>query len=122
MLIVPVFYLRALGARLFGVNFPRIFTSPLQRAARTCDPDGFGAVAEIDRDLLEWNYGDHYMHLADQKSYLEADQRLRELYVDSDDRRIRKRDLGGEAMPGAVETQPGISPPSDRLALATTPR
>ena len=28
--------------------------------------------------------GDYYMHLADLKSYLEADQRLRELYVDSD--------------------------------------
>jgi glycogen phosphorylase len=29
-------------------------------------------------------HGDHYMHLADLKSYLEADQRLRELYADSD--------------------------------------
>ncbi len=29
-------------------------------------------------------YGDHYMHLADLKSYLEADQRLCELYADSD--------------------------------------
>src|SRR5215467_8545184 len=28
--------------------------------------------------------GDYYMHLADLKSYLEADQRLRELYADSD--------------------------------------
>ena len=28
--------------------------------------------------------GDYYMHLADLKSYLEADQRLRDLYVDSD--------------------------------------
>jgi starch phosphorylase len=28
--------------------------------------------------------GDHYMHLADLKSYLEADQRLRDLYADSD--------------------------------------
>jgi len=27
-------------------------------------------------------HGDHYMHLADLKSYLEADQRLRELYRD----------------------------------------
>ena len=30
-------------------------------------------------------YGDHYMHLADLKSYLEADQRLRELYADPDE-------------------------------------
>jgi glycogen phosphorylase len=29
-------------------------------------------------------HGDHYMHLADLKSYLEADQRLRELYADPD--------------------------------------
>jgi glycogen phosphorylase len=28
--------------------------------------------------------GDHYMHLADLKSYLEADQRLCDLYADSD--------------------------------------
>jgi starch phosphorylase len=30
-------------------------------------------------------YGDHYMHLADLKSYLEADQRLRELYANPDE-------------------------------------
>ncbi len=29
-------------------------------------------------------HGDHYMHLADLKSYLEADHRLTELYADSD--------------------------------------
>jgi broad specificity phosphatase PhoE len=34
-----------------------VFTSPLQRATRTCELAGFGSVAEIDRDLLEWNYG-----------------------------------------------------------------
>jgi starch phosphorylase len=28
--------------------------------------------------------GDYYMHLADLRSYLEADQRLRELYADPD--------------------------------------
>jgi len=31
----------------------------LQRAARTCELAGFGAVAEVDRDLVEWNYGDY---------------------------------------------------------------
>src|SRR6202020_1966900 len=35
------------------------------------------------RDTLLTN-GDHYMHLADLNSYLEADQRLLELYADSD--------------------------------------
>src|SRR5262245_57917022 len=48
---------RKLGARLKGPKFAQVFTSPLQRAARTCELAGFGAVAEIDRDLLEWNYG-----------------------------------------------------------------
>ena len=50
---------RQLGERLRGVTFAKVFTSPLQRAARTCDLAGFGAVAEIDRDLLEWNYGQY---------------------------------------------------------------
>ena len=50
---------RALGERLIGLNFVRVFTSPLQRAARTCELAGFGAVAEADRDLLEWNYGQY---------------------------------------------------------------
>jgi probable phosphoglycerate mutase len=36
-----------------------VFTSPLQRARRTCELAGFGAVAEIDRDLVEWNYGEY---------------------------------------------------------------
>src|SRR5262249_36518284 len=35
------------------------------------------------RDTLLTN-GDHYMHLADLKSYLDADQRLLELYADPD--------------------------------------
>jgi broad specificity phosphatase PhoE len=50
---------RALGERLIGLNFAKVFTSPLQRAARTCELAGFGAVAEVDRDLLEWNYGQY---------------------------------------------------------------
>ena len=50
---------RALGDRLIGLSFAKVFTSPLQRAAHTCELAGFGAVAEIDRDLLEWNYGQY---------------------------------------------------------------
>ncbi len=41
-----------------------------------------GVFAPLRDTLL--THGDHYMHLADLKSYLEADQRLRELYADSD--------------------------------------
>jgi broad specificity phosphatase PhoE len=50
---------RQVGERLKGLTFVNVFTSPLQRAARTCDLAGFGAAAEIDRDLLEWNYGQY---------------------------------------------------------------
>lgn len=48
-----------LKERLAGVPFTKVFTSPLQRATRTCELAGFGPVAEIDRDLLEWNYGEY---------------------------------------------------------------
>jgi len=50
---------RRLEERLRGLNFARVFTSPLQRARRTCELAGFGAVAEIDPDLVEWNYGEY---------------------------------------------------------------
>ena len=48
-----------LGGRLSGIVFKSVFTSPLRRARRTCELAGFGAVAEIDPNLLEWNYGDY---------------------------------------------------------------
>jgi len=50
---------RALGERLTGLKFAKVFTSPLQRATRTCELAGFGAVAEVDRNLLEWEYGQY---------------------------------------------------------------
>ena len=74
--------------------------------------------------------GDHYMHLADLKSYLDTDQRLRELYAKQDgwvrrrgilgemwrgsgkflqrpdDFRICIPDLGGETMSSAVGRNP----------------
>jgi probable phosphoglycerate mutase len=50
---------RALRGRLAGLNFGKIFTSPLHRATRTCELAGFGDRAEVDRDLLEWNYGEY---------------------------------------------------------------
>jgi broad specificity phosphatase PhoE len=48
-----------LGGRLSGIVFESVFTSPLRRARRTCELAGFGAVAEIDPNLLEWNYGNY---------------------------------------------------------------
>jgi probable phosphoglycerate mutase len=50
---------RRLGERLRGLSFARVLTSPLQRAARTCELAGFGSAAEVDRNLLEWDYGDY---------------------------------------------------------------
>ena len=50
---------RRLAGRLKGLSFSEVFTSPLQRAVRTCDLAGFGPVAEIDPDLVEWNYGEY---------------------------------------------------------------
>jgi len=48
-----------LRQRLAGLTFAKIFTSPLQRARRTCELAGFGGLAEVDDDLLEWNYGEY---------------------------------------------------------------
>ena len=50
---------RRLGERLKGLTFAKVWTSPLQRAARTCELAGVGAVAEVDRDLVEWDYGQY---------------------------------------------------------------
>jgi probable phosphoglycerate mutase len=48
-----------LGERLKGLEFAQVITSPLQRAARTCELSGFGAIASRDADLLEWDYGEY---------------------------------------------------------------
>src|SRR5262249_55988345 len=48
---------RRLGDRLKDLTFARVFTSPLQRARRTCELAGFGAAAQVEPDLVEWNYG-----------------------------------------------------------------
>jgi len=50
---------RGLRHRLEGLVFARVFTSPLQRARATCTLAGFGSVAEIDNDLVEWDYGQY---------------------------------------------------------------
>jgi probable phosphoglycerate mutase len=50
---------RRLTGRLRGLKFAKVFTSPLQRARQTCALAGFEPVAEVDRDLVEWDYG-HY--------------------------------------------------------------
>ena len=50
---------RALAGRLKGKTFAHVFTSPLRRAARTCELAGFGKVAAVDADLVEWDYGEY---------------------------------------------------------------
>jgi probable phosphoglycerate mutase len=49
---------RQLGKYLTG-TYDHVFTSPLQRALRTCELAGFGARARIHPDLVEWNYGEY---------------------------------------------------------------
>jgi broad specificity phosphatase PhoE len=49
----------ALGERLRGLTFVKVYTSPLQRAMRTCQLAGFANAAEIDPDLVEWDYGQY---------------------------------------------------------------
>jgi broad specificity phosphatase PhoE len=46
-----------LEPRLAAVTFAAVLTSPLQRAVRTCQLAGFRSAAQIDPDLVEWNYG-----------------------------------------------------------------
>jgi broad specificity phosphatase PhoE len=48
---------RLLGERLRRFSFAQVFTSPLQRASKTCGLAGFGDLAEVDPDLMEWDYG-----------------------------------------------------------------
>jgi len=50
---------RRLGERLAGLMFAKVFTSPSQRAVRTCELAGFRTNAEVDANLVEWNYGDY---------------------------------------------------------------
>ena len=48
---------RQLGERLREFSFARVFTSPLRRASKTCELAGIGKGAEVDNDLIEWDYG-----------------------------------------------------------------
>lgn len=50
---------RQLGEFLRPMSFTRVFTSPLMRASKTCELAGFGVGVEIDRDLVEWDYGSY---------------------------------------------------------------
>ena len=48
-----------LKGKLEDKKFKKIFCSPLERASETCEIAGLMKQAEIDEDLVEWNYGDY---------------------------------------------------------------
>lgn len=48
-----------LKQQLMDLQFARVLTSPLQRAAETCRLAGYGDVAEPWDGLMEWDYGDY---------------------------------------------------------------
>lgn len=50
---------RRLGERFENIDFSVVLTSPLHRARRTCELAGFGNIAMVDPDLVEWNYGEY---------------------------------------------------------------
>lgn len=50
---------RELVQRLHDIHFTHVLTSPLLRARRTCELAGLAAVAIIEPDLAEWDYGDY---------------------------------------------------------------
>ena len=44
---------------LMTQSFGLVLTSPLQRAKETCTLSGLGEQAEVEPNLMEWNYGDY---------------------------------------------------------------
>lgn len=49
---------KRLRPRLSHLQFSLVLVSPLQRALETCALAGLGGAAQIEADLMEWNYGD----------------------------------------------------------------
>ena len=50
---------RTLAPLLQGHEFTHVLTSPSRRARRTCELALPGRVAEVEPDLVEWDYGDY---------------------------------------------------------------
>lgn len=48
---------RAVAGRLPKLDFAAVWSSPSERAQRTCELAGFGAHRVVDPDLAEWDYG-----------------------------------------------------------------
>jgi broad specificity phosphatase PhoE len=50
---------RRLAGLLRAVSFDRVLSSPRQRAWQTCKLVGLAEAAELEPDLVEWDYGDY---------------------------------------------------------------
>ena len=50
---------RRLAPWLKDIQFSVALCSPRQRAQRTCELAGLGALAKVEPDLAEWDYGDY---------------------------------------------------------------
>ena len=50
---------RLIAALLQGRDFELVMSSPLQRAAETCELAGMGDLARIEPNLREWDYGEY---------------------------------------------------------------
>jgi probable phosphoglycerate mutase len=48
---------RRVAGRLQKIDFAAVWSSPSERARRTCELAGFGGRRVVDGDLAEWNYG-----------------------------------------------------------------
>ncbi|MBA8880215.1 histidine phosphatase family protein [Phyllobacterium myrsinacearum] len=48
---------RALAGRLHDLSFSAVWSSPSQRASKTCALAGFGSDRIVKDDLAEWDYG-----------------------------------------------------------------
>jgi len=48
-----------LGERLAAWSIALVLVSPSARARETCELAGLGADAQVDEDLLEWDYGEY---------------------------------------------------------------
>jgi probable phosphoglycerate mutase len=48
-----------LGERLRGMAFAKVLVSPMHRALRTAELAGLAQEAEVDADLMEWDYGEY---------------------------------------------------------------
>lgn len=69
---------RNLAALLRAVSFDQVFTSPRQRAIRTCELAGL-ANAMVEPDLAEWDYGDYDGQRMDE---IRAQRPMWDIYTD----------------------------------------